>query len=73
MFMLFCFFLFFLAHSYLTSRVLKRNNQQTILSIDGTLISSTTLGKSGPGSNSNKWVLHTPQSSRSDASPPSAF
>ena len=32
-----------------------------IWSIDGILYSSTTLDQSGPGSNENKGVLHTPQ------------
>ena len=38
--------------------------------IDGTLTSITTLFQSGPGSNDNEKVTHTPQSSRTGASPP---
>ena len=35
----------------------------------GTLASTTTLGQSGPGSNDNKKVLHTPQNCKTGASP----
>ena len=37
--------------------------------IDGTLTGTTTLGQSGPESNSNQGVLYIPQSSRSGDSP----
>ena len=38
--------------------------KSSIWFIDETLTSTTTLGKSGPGSNSNEEVLHIPQSPR---------
>ena len=41
--------------------------------LDGTLIGITTLGWSGPGSNSNKGVLHSLESSRTVASPSDTF
>ena len=40
----------------------------SIWSVDGTLTGTTTLGQSRPGSNGNKRVLHTPQSSWTGAS-----
>ena len=41
----------------------------SVLPINGTLISTTTLGESEPQSNGNERVLHIPQSSRTGASP----
>ena len=37
--------------------------------MDGTLKGTTTLGKSGSGSNGNERVIHTSQTSRIEASP----
>ena len=39
----------------------------SILSIDGTLTGTTSLGESGHASNGNEEVLHIPQSSRTGA------
>ena len=45
-------------------------SNSSILPIDGVLSGATTLGQSGPGSNSNEWVLRIPQSfSITEASP----
>ena len=41
-----------------------QNDYVSIWIIDDTLIDTTTLGQSQPGSNGNKVVLHIPQSSR---------
>ena len=41
----------------------------SIWPIDQTLTSTANLGQSGPGSNSNEYVLHFAQSSRTGASP----
>ena len=41
---------------FLSNSILKH-----IGAIDGTLTGTTTLDQNEPGSNSNKWVLHTPQ------------
>ena len=40
---------------------------------DKTLTGTTTPSQSGPESNGNEGVLHTPQSSRDRASPPDAI
>ena len=40
-----------------------------LFDIDGTLTDTTTPGQSGPGSNSKEVILHTPQTSRTGASP----
>ena len=37
--------------------------------MDGTLTDTTTLSQSGPGSNGNEDILHTPQIFRTGASP----
>ena len=42
------------------------------LPIDGTLTSITTPGQSESGSNGNEELLHSPQISRTRASPPDA-
>ena len=44
------------------------NFKISILSIDKTLTGTTILGQSGPGSNGNERLLHTPQISRTGAS-----
>ena len=41
----------------------------SIWPIDGTVTGTTTLGQSGPGSNSNEGVFHIPQSSKMGTSP----
>ena len=40
--------------------------------MNGIITGTTTLGKSGPGSNDNEEVLHTPPISKNGASPPDA-
>ena len=45
---------------------------RSIWPIDGTLVGTTTLGSSGPESNDNEGILHTPQISRNWASLPDA-
>ena len=40
---------------------------------DERLSSTTILDSSGPGSNVNEGVLHTPQSSQTETTPPNAF
>ena len=54
----------FLLYTILSNTVLNRS----IWSPDGTLLETTTLGQSGPGSNGSKRVLHTPQISKTGAS-----
>ena len=43
--------------------------KKSFLPIDETLTGPSNLSQSGPGSNGNEGVLHTPQSSRNGASP----
>ena len=47
--------------------------EHSIWPIDGTLMSTTTPGYSGPGSNGNGGVFHILQSSGIGASPADAF
>ena len=43
---------------------------KSVLPIHETLVSTTTLGLSGPGSNGNEGILHTVLTSRTGTSPP---
>ena len=45
---------------------------RSIWSLNGTLSDMTPLGQSGPGSNGNEGIFHTPQISRTGASAPDA-
>ena len=47
----------------------RKGLNNSIWSIDETLIGTTTQGQSGPGSNGSEGELHIHQSSRSGASP----
>ena len=61
--------IYLFAHSYTVSYIPIQYSSFFIKPIGWTLTGTTTLGQNGPGWNGNNEMFHTPQTSRSRASP----